>query len=85
MGAIEIVGGCLLLVAAFIIIVLVILQDVKQTNISGTITGSNQNDSYYGRNSGRTLDATLAKITKICAAAFFLITILANVFTVFFK
>lgn len=83
MNAFEIVSAILLLVACIILVVLVMLQESKD-KMSQTLTGGT-NESYLGRNSGRTLDAMLARITKVAAIIFFVLTILVSVFTVYIK
>ena len=83
MNAFEIVSAVILLVACIVLVVLVMLQESKD-KMSQTLTGG-INESYLGRNSGRTLDAMLAKITKIAAIVFFVLTILVSVFTVYIK
>ena len=83
MNVFEIVAPILLLLACIVLVVLVMLQESKD-KMSQTITGGT-NESYLGRNSGRTLDAMLAKITKIAAIVFFVLTILVSVFTVYIK
>lgn len=83
MNAFEIISAILLLVACIVLVVLVMLQESKD-KMSQTLTGGT-NESYLGRNSGRTLDAMLAKITKIAAIIFFVLTILVSVFTVYIK
>ncbi|HIV19350.1 MAG TPA: preprotein translocase subunit SecG [Candidatus Merdivicinus intestinigallinarum] len=83
MNAFEIVSAILLLIACIVLVVLVMLQESKD-KMSQTLTGGT-NESYLGRNSGRTLDAMLAKITKVAAIVFFVLTILVSVFTVYIK
>ena len=83
MNAFEIVSAVILLIACIVLVVLVMLQESKD-KMSQTLTGG-INESYLGRNSGRTLDAMLAKITKIAAIVFFVLTILVSVFTVYIK
>lgn len=42
------------------------------------ITGGS-NDSFYGKNAGRTKEAALNRITKILAGLFFIITVAINI------
>ena len=81
MNVFEIIGGSILLIACVILIILVMLQESKD-NGAQSITGG-VSDSYLGKNSGRTLDAILGKITKYAAIAFFVLTLLVSVFTVY--
>ncbi len=83
MNVIEIVCGVLLLVACLVLIVLVMMQEGKQ-GMSQSL-GGGSSDSYLDKNSGRTLDAVLAKITKVAAIAFFVLTIVVTVVAVYNK
>ena len=83
MNVIEIVCGVLLLVACLVLIVLVMMQEGKQ-GMSQSL-GGGSSDSYLDKNSGRTLDAVLAKITKVAAIAFFVLTIAVTVIAVYNK
>lgn len=83
MNVLEIIGGVVLLLACIALIVLVMLQEGKDRNTQA-ITGG-FSDSYLGKNSGRTLDAILGKITKYAAIVFFVLTLLVSVFTVYVK
>lgn len=81
MGAIEIVGGILLIITCVFIIMLVSMQEPKSDGLSA-MNGST--DSYLGKNGGRTFDAMLKRFTKIGAIVFFVLTVLVNVIAVFF-
>ena len=83
MNVIEIVCGVLLLVACLVLIVLVMMQEGKQ-GMSQSL-GGGSSDSYLDKNSGRTLDAVLAKITKVAAIAFFVLTVVVTVVAVYHK
>ena len=83
MNVFEIIGGSILLIACIILVILVMLQESK-TNGTQSLTGG-FSDSYLGKNSGRTLYAMLAKITKYAAIAFFVVTLLVSIFTVYIK
>ncbi len=83
MNAIEIVGAILLVLSCLVIIGVVLMQESNQGNQNSVIQGSS--DSYYGRNKGRTLDATLIKVTRIAAIVFVVITIVVNLIAVFSK
>lgn len=78
MSAVEIVCGILLIISCLIVIVLCMMQDTKsQDGMTSAITGSS-NDSFYGKNSGRTREAILAKITKVFAIVLFVVTLAAT-------
>ncbi len=83
MNVFEIIGGIILLIACIILIVLVMLQESKDNGVQSLTGGSS--DSYLWKNSGRTLDAMLSKITKYAAIAFFVLTLLVSIFTVYIK
>ena len=86
MSLFEIISGILLLVASVIIVCVVLMQEHKQADLSGSITGSvSSQDSYFGKNKSRTKEAVLKRITTYCAVAFFVLTLLVNFFGVFFK
>ena len=62
MNALEIVAGVFLLIACLLIIVSTMLQNPKQGGL-GSSFGSTE--SYFGKNSGRTMEAVLARLTKL--------------------
>ena len=76
MGLTEIILGIVLLVFAVLIILVVLLQEGRQANISGAIAGGV--DSFMSKNKARNWDARLARWTKFIAIGFFLLTIIVN-------
>ena len=75
----QIVGGVLLLISCALIIILCLMQDQKQQqNMTSAITGGS-NDSFYGKNEGRTKEAILNKITRFLAIVFFVVTLAINI------
>ncbi len=79
MSAVEIVFGILLIISCLVVIILCMMQDTKsQDGMTSAITGSS-NDSFYGKNSGRTKEAMLCKATKFFAIILFLITLASTV------
>lgn len=83
MSVIEIVGGVLLLISSLFIILVTLLQESKQQGMTSAIGGAT-NDSFYGKNSSRTREAKLIKLTKVMAVVFFVVTIIVNLIPVFF-
>ncbi len=77
----EILIGVLLVVASLTIVVIVLLQQSREAGLSGVIAGGA--DTFFGKNKGRTMDAKLAKITKILGVFFFVFTLLATFFLAF--
>ena len=78
----EIIARVLLLICCLGLILLVMMQESKQGGLGSTF-GDSSSESYFGKNSGRTLEAMLAKITKYCAIVFFVLTILVSVFSAY--
>ena len=77
MNVIEIVSGVVLLIASILIILIVMLQSGRESNMSASFTGVA--DSYLGRNQSRTKEARLERLTKILAIVFFIIALAANI------
>ena len=77
----EILIGVFLLVASIIIVILVLMQQSREAGLSGVIAGGA--DTFFGKNKGRTMDAKLAKLTKIISVIFFVITVCATLFFAF--
>ena len=83
MNIIEIVFGALLMVISLFIIVVVVLQESRQSDMSGVITGSTS-ESFLGKRGRRDKEAILSRITKICAVLLFIFVVAVNLFSVFF-
>lgn len=77
MNVIEIVSGVVLLIASILIILIVMLQSGRESNMSASFTGVA--DSYLGRNQSRTKEARLERLTKILAIVFFIVALAANI------
>lgn len=82
MNALEIIFGVLLLLVCILIVVVTIMQNPKQGGL-GSSFGST--DSYFGKNSGRTMEAILARLTKIAGIAFLVLTIVVCLISVYTK
>lgn len=80
MSAVEIVFGIILLVFSVAITVIVLLQEGHQQEL-GAITGGA--DTFLSRNKARSVDAFLARWTKVIAIGFFLLVIAINVYMYF--
>lgn len=57
--------------------VVVLMQESKQTGLSGTISGAA--DTYWGKNKGRSMEGKLVLITKILGIAFFVLAAILNI------
>ncbi len=75
-----IVLGSLLAVVSIAIIVVIILQEGNQQGL-GIVTGAA--DSYFSKNKARSIDAFLARWTKVFAAIFVVFVIALNVLAYF--
>ena len=72
----EILIGVCLILASIVIVILVLMQQSREAGLSGVIAGGA--DTFFGKNKGRTMDAKLAKFTKIISVIFFVIVVLAT-------
>ena len=81
MSVLEIISAILLILSCVFIIRVVLMQDSKQ-GMSQTISGSS-GDNYYQKNSGRTKEAKLARMTKIAAIVVFVVALLVNLITIY--
>ena len=85
MGTFQLVGGILILISCLFIIILCLMQDQdQQQNMTSALGGASQ-DSFYGKNEGRTKEAMLKKITRFFAIVFILLTLAINIVPNFIK
>lgn len=82
MPALQIAFGVVLILLAVGIIVLVLMQEGNQQGLSGAISGGSS-ESFFGKNKSRTNEARVGFITKIVAAAFFVLALVAWVVMLF--
>ena len=82
MSALQIVLGIVLIILAVMIIVLVMLQESHQQGLSGAISGGSS-ESFFGKNKGRTDEAKKAFLTKIAAAIFLVLVLVASIAVIF--
>ena len=82
MGTREIVAGAILIAVSVIIVVVTLLQETKNPGMSSAI-GGGSNDSFYGKNSGRSREAKLAKFTTVMTIIFFVVTLAVNIVPLF--
>lgn len=74
MSVIEVILGVILIILSLIIIGVVLLQEGRQANL-GAISGAA--DTFLEKGKARTLDAILAKWTKVIAISFFVLVFVA--------
>lgn len=72
----EILIGVSLIIASVVIVILVLMQQSREAGLSGVIAGGA--DTFFGKNKGRTMDAKLAKLTKIISVIFFVVVVVAT-------
>ena len=83
-GAIQIIGGILMLVCSVLIIAITMMQEQKQQDMGSALSG--QSDNFYGKgNVSSSKEQALARLTKVLAIAFFIITIAVNIIPRFAK
>ena len=81
MSVLEIIAAILLILACIFIVLVVLMQDSKQ-GMSQTISGASA-DNYFQKNSGRTKEARLAKLTRTAAIVVFVVALLVNLITIY--
>ena len=67
--------GIILLAAALFLIVAVLLQSGKSQGLSGSISGGNGSETYFGKNKGKSREKKLNTLTIIVAVVFVLIVL----------
>ncbi len=82
MSAVEIVFGIVLLIFSVAITVIVLLQEGHQQQV-GVVTGGA--DTFLSKNKARSVDAFLARWTKVIAIGFFVLVIGINAYMYFVK
>lgn len=82
MNVLEIIFGIVLLLFSVAIILVVLLQEGNEKNM-GVITGGA--DTFLSKNKARSVDAFLARWTKVIAIGFFVFVIVVNVVMYFTK
>lgn len=83
MGVFEIIGGIVLCILAVLIILTVLMQESKAN--MGSLGGANLDNTSFGRNRGKTMEAMLARATKILSILFFAAVILLAIVEKFAK
>ncbi|MBP1561207.1 MAG: preprotein translocase subunit SecG [Oscillospiraceae bacterium] len=80
-GAIQIVGGILMLISSILIIVITSMQEQKQQDMGAALSG--QSDNFFGKgNVSSSKEQALARLTKLLAIVFFVVTIAVNIIPV---
>lgn len=83
-GAIQIIGGIIMLVCSVLIIAVTMMQEQKQQDMGSALSG--QSDNFYGKGDvSSSREQALARLTKILAIVFFVATIAVNLIPRFVK
>ena len=83
-GTIQIIGGILMLVCSVLIIAITMMQEHKQQDMGSALSG--QSDNFYGKGDvTSSKEQALARLTKLLAIVFFVVTIAVNVIPKFMK
>lgn len=80
MSVLGYVFGALLALVSIVIILVIILQQGNQQGI-GVVSGVA--DSYLSKNKARSIDAKLARATKVIAAMFIIFVVVLNALAFF--
>ncbi len=67
---IEYIIGGVLLIIALVLITIIMLQQSKKKGLSGAISGSSSNESYFGKNRAKTKERFYSKLTAILGTIF---------------
>ena len=79
MGIWEYVLGAFLLTTSVALVIIILFQKERASSSRNALEATS-NDSYYGKNKGRTKEAFMGKLTRGLAVAMFLVAILLNLF-----
>ncbi len=84
MSVIEIISGILLLVSCVVIIFTIMLQESKQANGLNALDGG-ASETYVSRYGAKTKEKFYAKLTKILAVIFFVVSLIVDLVINFSK
>lgn len=76
----EYVIGAVIILFSLVIVAVVLLQEGRQSDL-GAISGASEN--FFEKGRARTIDAFLAKWTKVLAVVFFVLVFLGMLITKF--
>lgn len=78
----EIVVGIVLIITSLILVATVLLQEGRSAGLSGAIAGGAE--TFLGKGKSKTAEQKLAKITKIVAILFFVLSFVTSTLIVLF-
>ncbi|MGN0411614.1 MAG: preprotein translocase subunit SecG [Lachnospiraceae bacterium] len=76
MGVLRVILTVIFMIDCIALVALVLMQEGKSAGL-GAISGAAE--SYWGKNKGRSMEATLVKITKILAVLFIVLAAVLNI------
>ena len=77
MGVLRIIVTIVMIIISVIMTIIILMQEGKSQGL-GALAGTSNNDTYWGRNKGRTMEGFLVKFTTGLCVAFFVLSILLN-------
>ena len=77
----EIVIGVVLILTSLILVATVLLQESRSQGLSGAIAGGAE--TFLGKGKSKTTEQKLAKITKIVAIVFFVLSLASSAIVLF--
>ena len=83
MAAYEYILGAVLILISLVMIVIVLMQQSRSAGLSGAIAGGAE--TFFGKHKGRTIEAKLAKDTKVLGVLFFILTLGTTLLLAFLK
>lgn len=81
MGTIELISGIVLIVVSVLVVIITLLQESKDRHMSA-INGS-AGESFFDKNSSRSKEAKLSKVTTTLTIIFFVVTLALNILPLF--
>ena len=76
MNTLKLIFTIIQVLSSFFLMAVVLFQSGKSSGLSGAISGVA--DTFMTKNKAKTMDATLARMTKWVAAVFILLTLTIN-------
>ena len=81
MGIVEIVSGAILIAVSVIVVIVTLLQESKDRHMAA-INGS-AGESFFDKNSSRSREAKLSRLTTVLTIIFFVVTLALNILPIF--
>ena len=75
MEILKVILTIVFIIISLVITVVILMQEGKQAGL-GAIAGAE--DTYWGKNKGRSMEGMLVKITRICVILFILLAMVLN-------